>query len=435
METSDLNPGALDRRTLLRAAAAGAVAGGARPRGVRAGSAMPYKVGVGVDPGPYAATLRAIQATGEWNPVEISGKRVVIKPNLVISAIGTTGATTDARVTLALVDLALASNAAEVIIIETSPSGAHFDGTGYGFFDSYDPQGRVRLLDLADAPMLRKPTASRLAYRSILLPELLFDPNVFFITAAKLKVHSLTQVTLAMKNQFGLPPIAPYRPPNRNGRFGMHDRSANQTVVDLNSARMPDFALVDASWGMERRGPAGGDPVQLDTVIAGRNALAVDLACLEIMQVPLSRILHLQLAAVGGMGPPTLADVALLGDPLPIRPFVMPAEIPLVSVPRATPAVIRPALGETSTMTYSLTRPALLRSEIVLPNQENPDLPTVRLFYDWAIRGTGPKSVVWDGRRDDGNIVPPGVYALRVGSKAAPNAGELFSFGWIEVRA
>lgn len=35
---------------------------------------------------------------------------------------GTTGATTDARVTLALVDPALASNAAEVITIETSPS-------------------------------------------------------------------------------------------------------------------------------------------------------------------------------------------------------------------------------------------------------------------------------------------------------------------------
>ena len=82
-----------------------ALAAGVRPW---AGTS-PYQVGVGNSSDPYAATQRAVAASGAWPPVSLASRTVVIKPNLVIARPATTGATTDPQVVRALVDLALCS--------------------------------------------------------------------------------------------------------------------------------------------------------------------------------------------------------------------------------------------------------------------------------------------------------------------------------------
>jgi len=103
-------------------------------------------------PDAYAATQRAIGASGEW-PVTLAGRTVVIKPNLVAAKPSTSGVTTDPQVVRAVVDQALASGATSVLIVEggspTSP--APFMACGYGFFATYDP--RVQLVDLGTQPV------------------------------------------------------------------------------------------------------------------------------------------------------------------------------------------------------------------------------------------------------------------------------------------
>ena len=42
-----------------------------------------YRVGVGNLADPYAATMRAVEASDEWPASRIAGRTVVIKPNLV----------------------------------------------------------------------------------------------------------------------------------------------------------------------------------------------------------------------------------------------------------------------------------------------------------------------------------------------------------------
>ena len=105
-------------------------------------------------PCPYAATIRAVEASGEWPAGRIAGRTVVIKTNLVSGKPTWYAANTDARVVRALVDLALYFDADKVFIVETSPEGARFSESGYDFFNSYDE--RVALVDLADWPVISR---------------------------------------------------------------------------------------------------------------------------------------------------------------------------------------------------------------------------------------------------------------------------------------
>lgn len=425
-------PAAVGRREFLKLAG-GVAVGAALP--VRAAGGAPYRVGVGREADPYAATRRAVAASERWNPAAIAGRRVVIKPNLVVPVGPETGTVTDAQVVRALVDLALEAGAAEVLIVEQSLNGAPFGPCGYGFFADYDPYGRVRLVDLAGEPVVRAPVARGLAYASVLLPAVLFEPDTFLVSAAKLKVHNQAQATLAVKNLFGLPPIPPYQNDPARSRFGMHDRSISETTVDINRARPADFAVVDGIWGMETVGPWAGDPVRMDTVIAGDNPLAVDLVCLHVMQLPVTRVQHLQFAMATGMGPAAADQIEVRGDPLPTRPFVVPPFLPVAGYPLTTPAAIAPARGESTTIRCAIGARSLLRAEIVLPSDASAALPRVRLLADWTDVAPGAVTLAWDGRADDGTPAAPGRYGIRVTLLGYGMTQVLHTFGWVRVLA
>lgn len=240
-----------------------------------------YRVGLGHLADPYAATLRAVEACSEWPAAAIADRSVVIKPNLVMPMVCETGVTTDPQVVRALVDLALEAGAAQVRIVEGGFGGANFSACGYDFFNDYDPNGRVALVDLNDEPVVfAQMPGGRMAYTELYMPELLLVDDVVFISAAKLKTHFHTHATLTMKNLMGLPPVERYRVPPEEWRFAMHHRGISQVIVDLNLVRPVDFAVVDGIIGMEGDGPVEGTPVELGLVLAGRNPLAVDRVCL-----------------------------------------------------------------------------------------------------------------------------------------------------------
>ena len=74
----------------------------------------PYRVGVGRDLDAYAATVRAVAASEDWQALDLAGRTVVIKPNLVMTAPAERGGSTDPECVRALADLALAAGAAQV---------------------------------------------------------------------------------------------------------------------------------------------------------------------------------------------------------------------------------------------------------------------------------------------------------------------------------
>ncbi len=421
------------RRDFIKLSAGAISAGLAHP--LLAAAGPPYKVGVGNDPWAYAATMRAITASEGWNPANIIGRKVIIKPNLVRAAAADSGVSTDSEVVRAVVDLALQAGASEILIVEASPDGANFSGSGYDYFDTYDPDGRVRLVDLATQPVVLADVAKPLAYRQIYMPAMLFEENTYLISVAKLKVHNLAQATLSMKNMYGMPPIEHYISPPYRGRFAMHDRSVSQSAIDINSTRPIDFAVIDGIWGLERDGPISGDPKRMDLVIAGDNALAVDLIGLAAMQIPVQNVQHLRYATLMGFGPATASDIEVLGDSFTPQAFLQTQYLPMVNYPRSSPVLFAPARGQSTTIRYAVDTLCAIRVEIVLASETSAGLTPVRTLREWGIQAAGAAVADWDGYDDAGIVAPPGIYGIRVSSKGLNTNKVMHAFGWLRVIA
>lgn len=400
-----------------------------------AAASSTYTVGIGHHHDPYTATMRALDASGELTSDAVGGRTVVIKPNLVGGKTAETGSTTDPQVVRALVDRVLAAGAAEVKIVEGFALVDQFDACGYRFFDTYDPQGRVSLVDLRGQPQRLVDVPEGTAYRKLFLPELILDPNTYLISAAKLKCHAESVATLSLKNSFGLPPENRYRLPQPGAvwRFAMHERGMHQTVLDINMARPIDFAVVDGIWAMEGRGPVNGNPVKMDTVIAGRNALAVDRVSLALMDIDPDRVLHVTYAALRGLGPRALSEVVVQGDAVTPRPFALPPTPPLITYPTAFPLLFAPSKGQRTTVGFLLERPAPTRISIIQVSEVSTEVIHVRQLQDWSVRRAGVNLITWNGRNDDGAQVSPGLYKVQVEATAAQVARNSFATGWVGV--
>jgi uncharacterized protein (DUF362 family) len=375
-------------------------------------------VGVGNSPDAYEATQRAVAASAEWPVARIAGRHVVIKTNLVLGGATEGGGTTSPEAVRALVDLALAAGASQVTIVEGGRRGAPFARCGYDFFRTYDPLGRVALLDLNFDPSTITAVRGGMTYKFLHMPSTVINPNVVFVSAAKLKTHVETGATLSLKNLFGLPPIKPYFDPAQaefRSRYDLHDRGVHQAIVDLALARPIDFAIVEGIWGMEGDAPDQGVPVRADLVMAGANALAVDRVSAGIMATPQERVQHFTYATIKGLGPATLGEIVVAGDTHAVPPFVQPTLPPQIWYPRVHPESFSVVRGERTTIAFLVADPAPVRVQILRATDIAPALTEICTVRNWSVVATpGVQTATWDGRDNAGAQVPAGIYAVRV---------------------
>jgi uncharacterized protein (DUF362 family) len=417
----------MERRRFLKwLAADGSLLAGLPAAG---SAAEPYRVGVGSSSDPYTAAQRAVTASGQWPAWSIAGRTVVIKPNLVSGKPASSGATTDPHVVRALVDLALQAGAARILILEKA---AVFAPCGYNFFSQYHPS--VQLIDMETQPAALFPVPGGYVYQALYLPALVADPNVILISAAKLKTHALTAVTLALKNLYGLAPPSIYGAEGQTlPRWDLHARGPDQSAVDLNLARRVNYAVIDAIWGMEGHGPIHGTPVPMNLVLAGLNPLAVDLAGMHAMQIPQSEVLHVFYAGFKGLGPLDARQVALVGDPLTPRSFVRASTPPLLGFPAVRPATISPASREKARIRYWVGAACWTRVEIIRASDAAPAVTVMRLLHDWRMLSAGTRRLEWDGRDDSGAPLEPGTYLVRVQARYNQDTAVIYASNWVTV--
>lgn len=374
-----------------------------------------YLVGVGHSSQGYGAARTAIAASGQFPSAAIAGQTVIIKPNLVIAAPSNTGTTTDPQVVRAIVDLALEAGASRVVIAEGScVQPAPFGPCGYGFFQSYDPQGRISLVDLCKQTdrMVKVGTSGGMVYQSLCLPDTVAGPNAIFISAAKLKTHLSVGATLSMKNLVGMAPPSIYAAGNQWPRQDLHYRGIAESIIDLNRARPIHFAVIDGIWGMQGQGPTQGTAVQTDLVFAGLNPTAVDLVALQAIEIPQVTVPYLYYAGSYGMGPAHVGEVTVQGDaytPVPFTPAITP---PTVWHPAATPNAF--AQGQSASISYQMPQPCYTLLEIIQDSDEQPGVTSVKTLHNWTQRPAGIETMVWDGTADNGSVVAPGIYLARV---------------------
>jgi uncharacterized protein (DUF362 family) len=121
-----------------------------------------------------------------------------------------------------------------------------------------------------------KTRASRL--KELYLPKTVLGAD-FIVSMPKLKTHHWAGVTLSLKNMFGIVPGGCYGWPKNV----LHWAGIDKSILDINAAVRPDFAIVDGINGMEGNGPIQGTPKRANVLVFGNDPVAVDATCCRIM--------------------------------------------------------------------------------------------------------------------------------------------------------
>jgi len=230
-------------------------------------------------------------------------KRVLIKVNFICAKTWDSGATTDPIVVEAIIkkvsDLGL-----EVCVVESDATMTNAD-KAYAKTAMQEMCERngvefVNLRRVKDRVKLVVPGGE--ALKTVTVPRLVVESAV--VSAAKLKTHSATSVTLGLKNMFGL------LPDKFKGKY--HARGISKVVVDVNAVVKPVLTVVDGFVGMEGAGPIDGEAVRMDLIVAGRDVVAVDATCCRVMGFDPHNVKHVLRAFERGLG--EVDDVEVVGE-------------------------------------------------------------------------------------------------------------------------
>jgi uncharacterized protein (DUF362 family) len=145
----------------------------------------------------------------------------------------------------------------------------------------------------------------------------------FLVSMPKLKTHHWAGVTLSLKNMFGVVPGSCYGWPKNLLHWAGIDRS----ILDINAAARPDFAVVDGILGMEGNGPIQGTSKAAGVLLFGDDPVAVDSTACRVMGLLPEKVEYL--ARAGTMlGHLEEAKIQQLGDQIEAvrTPFAVVAE-------------------------------------------------------------------------------------------------------------
>jgi len=152
----------------------------------------------------------------------------------------------------------------------------------------------IELIDLNEAPLRRLEITGCSVFPEMYLPEILF--NSFVISAPVLKAHSLSGVTVAMKNMIGCAPPSHYQQGGYWKKSAFHARM-HESIFELNRYRAPDLCFVDATVGMADYHLGGDfcDP-PVGKLIVGSDPVAVDAAGALLLGRDWRRVDHIRMA-------------------------------------------------------------------------------------------------------------------------------------------
>jgi uncharacterized protein (DUF362 family) len=232
-------------------------------------------------------------------------KKVLIKVNFITTKRWDSGATTDPIVVEALIQR-LKKLPVEIYVVESDATITNadkaFEATGMKeMCKKYD----VECLNLRhEKEKVRIPIPNCECLKTIAVPLIVTESAI--VSAAKMKTHMATKVTLGMKNMFGLLPD--------KLKMKYHAKGISKVIVDINTVLKPNLTVIDGFVAMEGKGPTDGSPVKMDLIIAGKDPVATDSTGARVMGIDPCEISHIRTAHQKGLG--NINDIEIIGSPL-----------------------------------------------------------------------------------------------------------------------
>jgi len=214
---------------------------------------------------------------------------VSIKPNLVVPGPASNGATTHPEVVEGIILFLKEFGVKKLKMIESSWLGA---STKHAFKDcGYEELSRKYSIPLIDLKSDSCSTLKHAGYSMQICNEAL--ETDFLINVPVLKAHCQTLLTCCMKNLKGCIPDSEKR------RF--HTLGIHKPVAALNALVKTGYCVVDGICG-DLSFEEGGNPVEGNRIILGRDPLLVDSYCAELIGYLPEEIDYLSYGKEMGLG-------------------------------------------------------------------------------------------------------------------------------------
>lgn len=271
-----------------------------------------------IHPASYETVRSAVDRAFEIFPVQVKGKRVLIKPNVLRASEASENIVTHPTVLQAVVEKVRSLGPASLVV-----------GDNPGLFNYGDNELCFNKTGLMEATLGHY---RNIGNESVQLP---FNPEYMqtvgiskeiaeadvFISLPKFKTHGLTVMSGAIKNSYGILPGAQ--------KARLHQASGNpyrfhEVIVDVFRLRVPDLFIMDGIVGMEGNGPASPDLRDVGLILAADNAVAMDSVVATLMGCDPAKLRFLQKAKEHGLGDYNMSTIEVIGEMTPIPDWKLP---------------------------------------------------------------------------------------------------------------
>jgi uncharacterized protein (DUF362 family)/NAD-dependent dihydropyrimidine dehydrogenase PreA subunit len=260
------------------------------------------------------AVRSAVDYIGGLGDVIRPGDKVLLKANLLAPADPLEAVTTHPAVVQAVIEMV--REAGGVPVVADSPG---YFSRKRGKCRALDRCGLKRVADDLGVESLQfeamengfvETTVPDGAYLdSIYAARLALEADVI-ITLPKLKTHSNTWYTGAVKNMFG---AVATKTRKHAHTLATYERFSG-AIVDIYSVFKPRLAIMDAVLGMEGEGPRHGKPRQAGLILAAKDSVALDAVASKIVGFDPAEILTTVAATARGLGNGNLDEIEVLGE-------------------------------------------------------------------------------------------------------------------------
>ena len=261
-----------------------------------------------IHPADYDNVRNAVDSVFEHFSTQVTGKKVLIKPNVLRSSEAEEGIVTHPAVLRSVVEKVEAMDPASIIV-----------GDNPGLFNYGANEESFKKTGLMDAAKGYYQNIGDDSQKVEFNPE--FMPTVslsqavleadIIVSLPKFKTHGLTVITGAIKNSYGFLPGA--LKAKLHKAAGSPERF-HEMVVDVFRLRVPDLFILDAVVGMEGNGPASPDLRDIGLILASDNAVAMDSVMAVMMGLEPIQLRFLQKAKELGLGENDLDKIEIIGE-------------------------------------------------------------------------------------------------------------------------
>ncbi len=223
-----------------------------------------------------------------FDPAVLSGARIAVKPNLLTAALPESGVTTHPEFFRAVIHFIKEHKGTPVLV--ESPAFFHIDKVlkkcGYSGIIETE---KIQIGDTSRTGLLKNENGRK--YKSFHVAEDIINSD-FIFSLPKLKTHSLTYFTGAVKNLFGT--IHGLEKSRRHVKTE-NEKEFVSFLLDLHEAFLYSkkdrfVSIMDGIIGLEGEGPGkSGRPVLSKAVIAGMDAVAVDTVAVTVAGLDLNK--------------------------------------------------------------------------------------------------------------------------------------------------